>query len=394
MKICISTGASAFKRSHYSRVQALCEFLKYSDFISKKMLLSLIIDSSSKHPIEILDIPYKFSKVHTYKVDTDLSSSNYFVQGFQTIYSVLRMALEKKLFFDACIASMIRGGFVSLILKYLGKINLLFYDDMDAYYLFYKGLTRKVVFQIERALIKHADVVFSVSKTLKSLREKQGARVVYWIPNGVDNSLFESAWKIRKQRSKISKKGALTLLYSGSLDPNIWGTIHILKVLKELKREVNNSRLIIIGGGDYLNLLVKEAKKMKIEKDIHFTGKIPHNTLPEFFSKADIGLAIGVPESPAVYADPIKIKEYMSAGLPVVGTNIGDIPTIINDADAGLVADFSVESIASRIVELYENPKEYYIKSENGRKYAVKNFDWRKIFSKMFRIIFATLEKG
>jgi len=380
MTICISSGGTAFKSRHYSRVQALLEFISKHNLFKEDD--TLIIDKFGSFNIESLYIPMSRGKIIWYGHSLKSQIKNPILRGVFSSYSIFKKIIKKTLSYHLCIASMIQGGMVGLLLKELGKIKYLFYDDMDFYPLFYDGITKATIMHLEKLILKSANLVFSVSYTLKKLREKQGIKNVFWLPNGVDNKLFLPAWLAK--RNKIPDK-KVVLIYSGSLDPRIWGTMHILKVLREVKKYVK-AKLIVIGGGEYLSYLKRYSRKIGVYTDVVFTGKIPHNDIPKFFSKSHIGLAIGVPKSPAEFADPIKIKEYMAAGLPVVGTNIGDIPIIIKNSNAGYAPKFDIEAVASAILSIIER-KKYREFSYNARRYAENFFDWNIIFKKLFEKI-------
>jgi glycosyltransferase involved in cell wall biosynthesis len=75
---------------------------------------------------------------------------------------------------------------------------------------------------------------------------------------------------------------------------------------------------------------------------IVFTGALPHDRMPAALAGADIGvapfdIAAHAPLSLGFYWSPLKIFEYMSAGLPVVAPAAGRIPTIVAHQREGLL---------------------------------------------------------
>ena len=77
---------------------------------------------------------------------------------------------------------------------------------------------------------------------------------------------------------------------------------------------------------------------------IVFTGALPHDRLPAALAAADIGVApfdLGAhaPLSLGFYWSPLKIFEYMAAGLPVVAPAIARIPSLVENGREGLLYD-------------------------------------------------------
>ncbi|HQX80298.1 MAG TPA: glycosyltransferase family 4 protein [Vicinamibacterales bacterium] len=77
---------------------------------------------------------------------------------------------------------------------------------------------------------------------------------------------------------------------------------------------------------------------------VTFTGAVPHDQLPQCLAAADIGVAPfdpgkHKPLALGFYWSPLKIFEYMSAGLPVVAPRLSRIAALVSDGDEGLLYD-------------------------------------------------------
>jgi len=78
-----------------------------------------------------------------------------------------------------------------------------------------------------------------------------------------------------------------------------------------------------------------------------FTGALPHTQLPACLSACDIGVAPFDPDthpslSLGFYWSPLKIFEYMAAGLPVVAPAIDRIPNLVGHNSEGLLYDSAI----------------------------------------------------
>ena len=94
----------------------------------------------------------------------------------------------------------------------------------------------------------------------------------------------------------------------------------------------------LIGEGPELARVRAEAAGIR---DIVFTGAVPHEAMPAALSAADIGVApfdpsAHAPLSLGFYWSPLKIFEYMAAGLPVVAPSIERIRTLVDHGREGL----------------------------------------------------------
>lgn len=76
---------------------------------------------------------------------------------------------------------------------------------------------------------------------------------------------------------------------------------------------------------------------------------------------------------------PMGILEALSYGLPCVVTNGTNLGELINDYDAGWVAETSIESIAEKIEKAICERDKLQIKSNNSVRLVEENFDWKKV---------------
>ena len=94
---------------------------------------------------------------------------------------------------------------------------------------------------------------------------------------------------------------------------------------------------VLIGDGPELPAVQNEAAGLA---NVVFTGAVPHADMPACLAAADIGVApfeIGAhrPLSLGFYWSPLKIFEYMAAGLPVVAPAVDRIPSLVADGREG-----------------------------------------------------------
>jgi glycosyltransferase involved in cell wall biosynthesis len=83
---------------------------------------------------------------------------------------------------------------------------------------------------------------------------------------------------------------------------------------------------------------------------------------------------------------PVKMFEYMAAGIPVIASDIPLWRSIIESADCGICVDpFDPGAIAGAIDSLFENPERAWRMGENGRKAVVSKYNWSIEEKKLYR---------
>jgi glycosyltransferase involved in cell wall biosynthesis len=83
---------------------------------------------------------------------------------------------------------------------------------------------------------------------------------------------------------------------------------------------------------------------------------------------------------------PVKMFEYMAAGIPVIASDIPLWRSIIESADCGICVDpFDPGAIAGAIDSLLENPERARRMGENGRKAVVSKYNWSIEEKKLYR---------
>lgn len=156
----------------------------------------------------------------------------------------------------------------------------------------------------------------------------------------------------------------------------------IIESLPKIIKAIPKIRLTIIGDGDYLEELKRLSKKYKVQKYVDFKGFIgEHSTIIEMMKDADLGLATYLPEENnfTYWADPTKIKVYISQGLPVVTTEVPPISKLIKKHDAGIVVDDNPNILAEEIIGTLKNKKRFLRMSRNALDLA-KNYEAKKIY--------------
>jgi len=289
-------------------------------------------------------------------------------------YIVLKPLIRKR--YQLCIFGHPCNALLAALLKKRGVVRTLIYDDWD----YFPGHTATargplgalVLRWRERVCIKNADVVVSVSHPLAELRRRQGAREVTVVPNGVEYSLFQPAQKKRLHPP--------TLVFMGNLS-YVWGADLPIRALPAIQARIPDVRYLVLGAGPDENALRSLAyEKMALQDCVFFLGRQPYRELPRFLAEADIGVLTCRKQPFREYASSLKAPEYMAAGLPVVATRVGEMASVIEESQAGVIVDFTPQAFAQAVVGLFHDSTKYSEYSANAIACAMKH-DWEEVLA-------------
>lgn len=273
------------------------------------------------------------------------------------------------------------NAFCGLLLKKLGRVKKVVYYTIDLYpQRFPNKLINWLYHKIDRLCVQYSNETWNVSPFLTTFRAKKGAKGKkysrqYTVPIGV---WFHEIKKVSPE--KISKN---KIVYVGHLK-NFYGVDLAIKALPQILSKIPNAYLDIIGGGEEMKKLKLLANSVNVNKNVKFYGWKEKKEAERIMSNAAVGLApfnTTIIDEKVKNADPAKIKDYLSLGIPVVMTNASINANEIQKKKCGIVIDYNPQSLAKAVIFLLSNSllREKYRK--NALEYT-KQFDWNFLFSK------------
>jgi glycosyltransferase involved in cell wall biosynthesis len=193
---------------------------------------------------------------------------------------------------------------------------------------------------VERILFARSDGLFVVSRALRDYALERGANParLFVLPNGVDTRRFKPGASRAAVRARLGiPAGAPVIGFAGSLKP--WhGTDLLLVAFAAAQRIYRRARVLIIGDGPEAERLRAQASCLGLEGMALFTGAVPHHEMPELLGAMDVAVA-PYRRVPEFYFSPLKLYEYMAAGLPTIASDAGDIAEVVRDGESGLLVE-------------------------------------------------------
>lgn len=138
--------------------------------------------------------------------------------------------------------------------------------------------------------------------------------------NEIDKSYMD---KKRKQLEKTNCK-ELKIVTVASVQLKYKGQEYVMKAISCLKKVGFDIKYYLIGGGNN-ERLKKFVKKYNVEDNVIFKGSFPHDEIFKLLSEMDLYIQPSLQEGL-----PRAMIEAMSVGMPIIGSNTGGIPELID----------------------------------------------------------------
>lgn len=156
------------------------------------------------------------------------------------------------------------------------------------------------------------------------------------------------------------------------------GMEYLIQAMKIVKEHIPLARLVVVGDGQEKKNLIWLARELDLEHTVQFVG-FQRNIL-----RWIAGFDLFVLPSARRESFGLVLVEAMSVLRPVIGTNIGGIPEIIEDKKDGLlVAPGSASALAEAIIYIFNHPEEAFQMIQKARKKVEEKFDLTITLEKM-----------
>jgi len=243
---------------------------------------------------------------------------------------------------------------------------------------YFRILTEKYTFM-------KADKVIAVSKsTGMALQNDYGVNKekIVCIPNAVDVEKFNPNLNREIIQRKYEVNGPLLLCVT-RLDAGRY-VEKLIPMVKAVKKEISNIKLIIVGDGPSRQSLQKLCVRHSLTKNVTLTGYKGDEELPYFYAAADLCV------QPMVYTPAIKemnVLEAMACGKVLIYVDrMGPekVEELISEGNP--VAVSNDKDFVESIIYLLQNEKQRKELGMIARKAIMERFSWEKVAEKTIEV--------
>lgn len=252
-------------------------------------------------------------------------------------------------------------------------------------------LSNQLQIKISKFIFNKVNVITSVSYAMKKKIIELNVKPdkVKFLPFGIDVDTFKPRPRqnIRDNLHLPLKKKIV--LFVGLLIP-VKGVNYLIDAIPDVLMVHKDAYFIFIGHGQLKQYLIEKAGDYGIKSSMLFVGNKPHSEIPYWLNASDILVVPSLSEG-----RPNVILEAMASEVPVVATNTGGIPELVEDGKNGfLVKKEDSVDLSNKISELLTNEKLRLAMQKYSRQSIfAKNLSWdnsaeefRKIYTKLLDI--------
>jgi glycosyltransferase involved in cell wall biosynthesis len=259
--------------------------------------------------------------------------------------------------------------------KLRGKRVVIDFDDLDSLWQtsWLKGQLAGIG---ERFMPKLADAVTTHNDYLREHIEPLCKKRVFVVPQGVDSGLFNpERFKKTEEKEKLGLKEKTVFCFLGSFTKGSAADLDLIfKAFQAVAAVQDDARLMIVGGGgplekDYLSLI----RQLGLENRTIITGRKDQKEVPRYLSCADFGLICMRDNLANRCRVSLKLLEYLSMELPVIGHVVGHSRDVFGSYC--FLCNPEAESLAGKMLDVIEGQAG----KKSARPFIVENYDWEKL---------------
>lgn len=260
-------------------------------------------------------------------------------------------------------------------LKYFIEVNAPFVEEMNAfegYSLFHPRAHR-----IEAYKLRMASKVFCVSSALSDFLIKRydcrKSKLVLQ-PNCINPSKYHTdPGTVSGIRERFQLKDCKVIGFVGSMFP-YHGVDMLIEAFSAIVKNNPGVRLLVVGDGIVLNELKRMTKRLLIEDNVIFTGKIPHSEVFNYIQVMDICIMA----RSNWYGSPVKIFEYGLMKKPIIAPDTAPVRDVMAHMEDALITGDQTADLEAAIGLLLNDDALSARLAEHFHRKVLDNYTWDK----------------
>ena len=228
--------------------------------------------------------------------------------------------------------------------------------------------------QIERLVYNKSSIAFTGSCSAAEVLRKKGYQGNCQIlPSGIDTDIYVNSHQAKELRDQLrATEKEVIIGYLGRIvaEKGLKTLLYALHQIQDLPW-----RLVMVGSGEYETEFKQIADDFKLNHRISYLGYVLHSDAPLYLSAFD--LLVLPSETQTNWKEQFGrvIIESMACNTPVIGSNSGEIPYLIESTGGGLTfSEAQPEALAEQLRKLVTDRNLRLSLGQQGRQSVVQNY--------------------
>ncbi|MBC7631143.1 glycosyltransferase family 4 protein [Aeromicrobium sp.] len=249
--------------------------------------------------------------------------------------------------------------------------------------------THQYVFakHIETLAAHEADRVIAITEGLRDTLIERGvdAGKIEVVPNGVDTVRFGPLERDQALARQYGLEGKIVLGYIGSLN---WYEGHdlLFEAVRRLKPRHPEMRLLIVGGGQEYEHLLRLRSELGIEDVVIMLGKVPFEQVEAHYSLIDIAPITRSSSPVTETTSPLKPFEAMAMEKTLLSSDVAVMKEFVNGENGLLYTKDDADSLESVLERLLLDPDLRDRLGRAGREWVIAKRDWTTLAAQVAAI--------
>ncbi|WP_158548119.1 glycosyltransferase family 4 protein [Desertihabitans brevis] len=232
---------------------------------------------------------------------------------------------------------------------------------------------------LELQCMQRADLVLTIGDAMRSELVARGLpeEKVGVVPNGVDVSRFSPRPRDEDLARQHGIAGVPTFGYVSNMDHYRENQEALVQLCARLHAEGRPEHCVLVGDGPRRASLEQLATQLGVAERVHFTGRVDHDRIPDYYSLIDVFVVPRVGERASTYVTPLKPFEAMAMGVPVV---VSSLPALVEIADPPVrgwsYAEGDLEDLAHVVTRVLDDAPERERRVRAAADWILRERQW------------------
>jgi PEP-CTERM/exosortase A-associated glycosyltransferase len=241
------------------------------------------------------------------------------------------------------------------------------------------GLRYRTTRALETMLLQRANGVVTLCESMRGELASRGiaGNKTVVVPNAVDMTHFSGARERDENLAEsLSLKDRVVLGFIGSFY-HYEGLDLLLRALPEIRKEIPNAVVLLVGGGPQEAMLKDLTVVMGLSDAVRFTGRVPHEKVRLYYDLVDFFVYPRKSMRLTELVTPLKPLEAMAERRLVIASDVGGHRELIRDGVTGYLfkAD-DPSALARRVIEAVRGTQKHDAMREAGRRFIETDRNW------------------